>query len=182
MLEADSFTDNMSLVAARKQTAGRGQGSHLWHSEDGANLTFSIVLVPGERGISVSDRQLINSFVCPVICDFLEQEGVSAWVKAPNDIWVGDRKICGILIENIFKGSQVQGSMVGIGLNLNQKTFPADLPNPVSLTSLTGDTYNVKEELEKLHGFIAQCAKKTDTDEGRRYLDDIFNKYMFRLS
>ena len=150
MLEADSFTDNMSLVAARKQTAGRGQGSHLWHSEDGANLTFSIVLVPGERGISVSDRQLINSFVCPVICDFLEQEGVSAWVKAPNDIWVGDRKICGILIENILHGGYLGETIVGIGLNLNQTVWPQDLPNPVSLRELTGNEYPPEACLERI--------------------------------
>lgn len=150
MLEADSFTDNMSLVAARKQTAGRGQGSHLWHSEDGANLTFSIVLVPGERGISVSDRQLINSFVCPVICDFLEQEGVSAWVKAPNDIWIGDRKICGILIENILSGANIRASIIGVGLNLNQTVWPEDLPNPVSLKQLTGKSFKPDEVLARL--------------------------------
>lgn len=181
-----SDLDNLSVIAAVRQSAGRGQGDHTWCSEPGANLTFTVVLKFGPDGglrpLAASDSLLITEVITLALRLYLEEKGIEARIKWPNDIWVGDRKICGILIENIFKGSQVQGSMVGIGLNLNQKTFPADLPNPVSLTSLTGDTYNVKEELEKLHGFIAQCAEKTDTDEGRRYLDDIFNKYMFRLS
>lgn len=181
-----SDLDNLSVIAAVRQSAGRGQGDHVWCSEPGANLTFTVVLKFGPDGglrpLAASDSLLITEVITLALRLYLEDKGIGTRIKWPNDIWVGDRKICGILIENIFKGSQVLGSMVGIGLNLNQKTFPADLPNPVSLSLLTGETYDIREELEKLRGFIAQCAEKTDTDEGRRYLGDIFNKYMFRLS
>lgn len=154
MLEAGSFTDNMSLVATRSQTAGRGQGNHVWHSEEGANLTFSIVLVPGQRSLAVSDRLLINSFVCPVICSFLEEEAVLPWIKEPNDIWVADRKICGILVENILLGNHIAASIIGVGLNLNQTVWPDDLPNPVSLRQLTGKSYKPDEVLVRLdNGF-----------------------------
>ena len=90
-------------------------------------------------------------------------------------------KICGILIENILRGDEVGASIVGIGLNLNQTAFPSDLPNPVSLSLLTGRRYNPEKELVRFVRILSECAEKTNTAVGRRYLDRIFNKYMFRL-
>lgn len=142
--------DNLSIVAARTQTAGRGQGSHKWSSRPGENLTFSLLLRFGKGLLHARDEQIINDWITPVITDFLAGEGVEAWVKKPNDIWVNDKKIAGILIENILDGEYVSESIVGIGFNLNQTDWSEDLPNPVSLSQLTGKEYSPEAVLECL--------------------------------
>lgn len=163
LLSETDLTDILSVIAAEEQTAGRGQGSHSWTSAPGENLTFSLILnfeakagpyrfagLQFSGGLEAIKQQIINSLICPVICEFLRREGVEARVKLPNDIWVGERKICGILVENILRGTFVRYSIVGVGLNLNQKVFPAELPNPVSLTQLNGKNYKPEKVLSEL--------------------------------
>lgn len=143
--------DNLSIVAAKRQIAGRGQGDHTWCSEPGMNLTFSLLLLfSDDAPLNVRDIQEINVYITSVLLEFLRQEGVSAWVKLPNDIWVEDRKICGILIENQLDGHNVASTIVGIGLDLNQCEWPEDLPNPVSLKQLTGKEYPLELTLERI--------------------------------
>ena len=89
--------------------------------------------------------------------------------------------VCGILIENILHGAEIASSIIGIGLNLNQKDFPSDLPNPVSLTLLTGEPYDLEQELTGFLSILSECAEKTNTAEGRRYLDETFREYVFNL-
>ena len=176
--------DNLSVIAARCQTAGRGQGDHYWHSLPGENLTFTVVLKFGGEYLApllARDVLLITETVTLALRRYLLAKGVKARIKWPNDIYVGDLKICGILIENILRGDEVGASIVGIGLNLNQTAFPSDLPNPVSLSLLTGRRYNPEKELVRFVRILSECAEKTNTAVGRRYLDRIFNKYMFRL-
>ena len=176
--------DNLSVIAARCQTAGRGQGDHSWHSLPGENLTFTVVLKFGGEYLApllARDVLLITETVTLALRRYLLAKGVKARIKWPNDIYVGDLKICGILIENILRGDEVEASIVGIGLNLNQTAFPPDLPNPVSLSLLTGRRYDPEKELVRFVRILSECAEKTNTAVGRRYLDRIFNKYMFRL-
>ena len=176
--------DNLSVFAARCQTAGRGQGDHKWHSRPGENLTFSVVMKFGEGGLAplaARDMLLITETVTLALRRYLLRKRISARIKWPNDIYVGDRKICGILIENILQGPEVSSSIVGIGLNLNQTEFPPDLPNPVSLSLLTGRHYDTEKELELFMRILEECAVKTNTAEGRRYLHRMFERYMFRL-
>lgn len=180
-----SELDNLSVIAAEYQTKGRGQGDHKWHSRSGENLTFTVALKFGGDSqllpLDVKDSLLITEVTTLALRLYLANKGIEARIKWPNDIYVGDRKICGMLIENILDKSQVIASIVGIGLNINQTEFPADLPNPTSVKLLTGRDYSTREELELFCAYMAECALKTNTAEGRRYLDDIFNQYMFRL-
>ena len=138
------------VVVAEYQTAGRGCGSNTWESERGKNLTFSVLLHPTEIPADCQFR--ISEAVSVAICETLERwfrplspsdsspnsgEQVIT-IKWPNDIYVGDKKICGILIENQLRGRLISDSIVGIGLNVNQTVFRSDAPNPVSLAQLTG--------------------------------------------
>ena len=176
--------DNLSVIAARCQTMGRGQGDHTWHSRPGENLTFSVVLKFGSGGLeplAARDALLITETVTLALRLYLEERGVKVRIKWPNDIYAGDLKICGILIENILHGSEIASSIIGIGLNLNQKDFPSDLPNPVSLTLLTGESYDLEQELAGFLSILSECAEKTNTAEGRRYLDETFREYVFNL-
>jgi BirA family biotin operon repressor/biotin-[acetyl-CoA-carboxylase] ligase len=173
--------DNLSVVAAVAQTAGRGQGAHTWYASPGANLTFSILYRYGDVRVAVSDVLLVTQLTTLAIRDYLLGHGVEGRIKWPNDIWVADRKICGILIENILEESFLRESIVGIGLNLNERDWPADLPNPVSLSELTGKRYDVPSELARLEKEIRRRFALLGSDDGRKSLQEEFGKYMFRL-
>lgn len=138
-----------SVVYADVQTAGRGQPGNRWESEAGANLTFSTVLYPG--CIPASSQFLLSQVAALSVKETLERHVSGVSVKWPNDVYCGDRKICGMLIENDLAGSEIYCSIIGIGINLNQETFYSDAPNPVSLRQLTGKRYNREEEL---HAFL----------------------------
>ena len=123
--------DNLSVVAVRCQTAGRGQGTNSWVSAPGENLTFSVVLK--DLDISASEVVAISQITALSVVDFLSKHGIEAKIKLPNDIYVRSKKICGILIENSLCGNKIKWSIVGIGINVNQTIFPSSLPNPTSM-------------------------------------------------
>lgn len=145
MLQDPSLPE-FTVVYADYQTAGRGQPGNTWESEKGKNLTFSILIKPDF--IDVGEQFTITQLVTLAILDVLRPHCKTVSVKWPNDIYAGDQKLAGILIENSLKGSYIYNSVIGIGLNLNQKTFSAKLPNAVSLSKLTGKEHDVKKTLK----------------------------------
>ena len=176
--------DNLSVIAAREQTAGRGQGDHSWFSSPAANLTFSILFRFGEGfpvTLGSSDAVLVTQITTLAIRDHLLSRGIGSRIKWPNDIWTGDRKICGILIENSSMGGMVSSSIVGIGLNVNETGWPAGLPNPVSMRELSGKVYNLDEELLGLTERLRTRYEEAASQEGRRRLDEEFSLNVFRL-
>ena len=130
------------------QTAGKGQRGNGWESAKAENLLFSILLKPTD--ITAENQFVISQAVTLGIADYIKGKGITAKIKWPNDIYVGDRKICGILIENTVNGHSLVSSIVGIGFNLNQLSFSPAIPNPVSLSQLTDITYDLKDELLRL--------------------------------
>lgn len=183
--------DNLSTIAALRQTAGRGRGSHTWHSADGENLTFSILLkfsapdsLPGPDRLPpllARDQELITDISTLAVLSFLKSEGVTGRIKWPNDVWIGDRKICGILVENVLRGNYLDYSIVGIGLNLNQTEFSPDLPNPVSLKLVTGKSYDLKETLERFLAVYCDYTEMSSTQQGRSFLAGEFRNNVFVL-
>ena len=176
--------DNLSVIAAREQTAGRGQGDHSWFSSPATNLTFSILFRFGEGfpvTLGSSDAVLVTQITTLAIRDHLLSRGIGSRIKWPNDIWTGDRKICGILIENSSMGGMVTSSIVGIGLNVNETGWPAGLPNPVSMRELSGKVYNLDEELRALAWRLRTRYEEAASPEGRRRLDEEFSLNVFRL-
>ena len=174
--------DNLSIVAAVAQTAGRGQGSHTWYASPGENLTFSILYrFEGDCRVAASEVLFVTQLTTLAIRDYLLGHGIEARIKWPNDIWVADRKICGILIENTLEEGFLRESIVGIGLNLNESGWPADLPNPVSLHELTGKRYDIRAELLRLDKEIRRRFAQLGSADGRKSLQEEFGKYMFRL-
>lgn len=131
------------------QSAGRGQRGNSWEAEPGLNLTFSILLRP--RTVVASQAFAVSMLTAMSIADVIEAHiGKPVSIKWPNDIYVGDRKICGILIENTFTGINVERSIVGTGINVNQQQFVSDAPNPVSMVSLTGREYDLETLLAEV--------------------------------
>jgi len=149
-----SEIDNLSVVSALEQTKGRGQRGNRWSSQPGENLTFSLVVK--DFRIKANEQSAISQTTALSLTDLLSRHEIKARIKWPNDIYAGDEKICGILIENSLKGSEIDWSIIGIGLNVNQTTFPEDLPNPTSMKLCTGNSnpYNTREILEEFMGIF----------------------------
>lgn len=134
------------VVWADYQTAGRGQRGHKWSSDAGENLLFSVALEP--TFLPVTEQFLLSETVALSLADLLADYGIATKIKWTNDIYVGDKKIVGILIEHIYSGSCLAKTIVGIGLNVNQREFDASLPNPTSMALQTGLRYDLREVLE----------------------------------
>lgn len=136
------------IVAAHAQSAGRGQRGNSWEAAPGLNLTFSLMLRPGcvEAACQFRISQAVALGVAHVLDRMLP--GVEVSVKWPNDIYAGDRKICGILIENAVIGRSITRSIAGIGINVNQREFVSDAPNPVSMYMLSGREFELEPLLE----------------------------------
>ena len=126
---------NFSVIAAREQTAGRGQRGNVWLTEPGMNLTFSIVIKYEQLQVKMKavDQFEISEMTALSVIDLLAEYGIEARIKLPNDIYVGDRKVCGILIEHSLQGEHLSHSIIGVGLNVNQLIFDPSLPNPTSM-------------------------------------------------
>lgn len=158
-------------IATHCQTAGRGQRGNSWEAEPGKNLTFSILLRP--TAIEASRQFELSMIVALAVADTVAEElgnGATVDVKWPNDIYVDNRKICGMLIENSLNGRNISSSIAGIGLNVNQLEFRSDAPNPVSLVQLDGRQRALAPLLERLAGRIADdvaCYGATASEAGR---------------
>mgnify|MGYP002623542332 CR=1 FL=1 len=118
------------------QTAGRGQGSNSWESERAKNLLFSILYHPMD--IPANRQFTISMAISMAIVDALEEQIGDVSIKWPNDIYWRNAKICGILIENRLQGQTIKDSIIGVGLNVNQRKFQSDAPNPISLWQIHG--------------------------------------------
>lgn len=134
--------DNLSVVTALTQTHGRGQRGNSWSSAPGMNLMFSIVLK--DLNVRAYDQFVLSEIAALSVTDFLSLHGIKAEIKWPNDIYVRKRKICGILVENSCRGEWLSSSIIGIGLNVNQRNFDVNLPNPTSIVLETEE----KDELD----------------------------------
>ena len=177
-----SDIDNLSVLCAVEQTAGRGQGDHTWTSTPGENLTCSVLLrFEDIAPLRATDALYITKIITLAIVDYLAGLDIRARIKWHNDIYVDGLKICGILIENILEGEFVSESIVGIGLNVNQTIFPAELPNPVSIASLKGGRYDVKEVARALREKIVRRAGMLSIADGRNKLTEEFDSLVFRL-
>ena len=170
--------DNLSVVAAVTQTAGRGQRGNRWVSAPGDNLTFSLLLRP--EGLPVREVMAVTCLATLAVRDRLRDEGVPAVIKWPNDIYVGKKKICGMLVENGLEGTDVDWSVVGIGINLNQTEFPGEVLNPTSLKRLTGRSFELAPFLEKVCQEIGKRLPELDSPEGRKGLREAYERDLFQ--
>ena len=170
--------DNLSVIAAVKQTAGRGQRGNRWVSAPGDNLTFSLLLKPD--GLPAREVMALTCLATLAVRDVLRDEGVPAVIKWPNDIYVGKRKICGMLVENGLEGTDIAWSVIGIGINLNQTDFPGELMNPTSLRRLTGRKYDIVSFLEIICAGLEKLLPELETQEGRNRLRDAYEADLFQ--
>lgn len=167
-----------SVVVADFQTAGRGQIGNVWESEAGKNLMFSTVLYP--TCIPANRQFLISQIAALSVKETLDSYTDHVTVKWPNDIYWKDKKICGILIENDLTGTHIARSILGIGININQKTFISDAPNPISLKQITGQEYDttsiLKAVMQRIRNYYSLLKQGDITPIIQRYQNALFHK------
>ncbi len=165
-----------TIIWAIEQTKGRGHEGNQWESEAGKNLTFSVILYP--RFLDVEAQFLLSKMTSLAILDFLSDKIDRVTIKWPNDIYVLNDKIAGILIENSIIGSRFNHSVIGIGLNINQTRFISDAPNPTSLRLLTGIEFDLEESLlafsKKMEKRYTQLNNKKVKEINQEYLSNLF--------
>ncbi len=159
------------IVATHHQTEGKGQRGNTWESSPGKNLLFSLVLRP--TFLQVQKQFLISKATALAVCDMLITLASGVSIKWPNDIYIDNCKVAGILIENSFSTSVIDSTIVGVGINVNQNDFPDDIPNPTSLLIATGIEYNVEHLLKSFCSFFENRYQMLE----RRMVDTITNDY-----
>ena len=127
--------NDFAVVTAGHQTSGRGQRGNTWHSQPGKNLLFSILVRPGQT-LEASKQFVLSQAVALTIHDVMGYYGIEVQLKWPNDIYAGKRKLAGILLELDYSGAFVEQAIIGIGINVNQDTFPPMDKVPVSMKML----------------------------------------------
>jgi BirA family biotin operon repressor/biotin-[acetyl-CoA-carboxylase] ligase len=134
-------------VATNFQTAGKGQGIKSWMSNKGENILASFYFKPQ---IPPPQQIYFNYFFALTILEVLSQYIDNVMIKKPNDIYAGDKKIVGILIEHHIQGETLKYSVAGVGINVNQTQFAPALPNPTSLKLITGKEFSREKILEEI--------------------------------
>lgn len=166
------------VIVAERQTAGRGQRGHKWESEESQNLTFTLILEPT---FLAPERQfLLSEAVALGVSDMLEEYGITAQIKWTNDIYVSNRKVAGILIEHKLQGAGIARTIAGVGLNVNQMSFPSELPNPISMRQVRRFEFDREEVLESLIKHLMARYEQLRRGEEESLQEDYHN-HLYRL-
>ena len=174
--------DNLSVIAAMEQTDGRGQRGNRWLSRPGENLTFSLLLKFGPAPfppLPAPSFNRLNLLAAVAVRNFLRDEGCEAAIKWPNDLYAGGRKICGILIENGLGTAGIVHSVIGTGINLNQREF-GDLANATSLSLITGKQYDLHVALERVAACFEALLPALHEQEAYERLRQDYDAALFR--
>ncbi len=170
-----------TVIIANYQSEGKGYGSNFWESAAGKNLTFSITCFP--KFIEPSDQfvltQITSLSLLEVVSEVIRDKQVT--IKWPNDLYVADKKIAGVLIRNFVKSNEIDFSVIGVGLNVNQKIFHSDAPNPTSLFIETGQTFRTEEVLTKILQRFSAYMNNLTNQAQRDSINLQYVKNLYRL-
>lgn len=177
----DKISENNDIsdmvVVADYQTAGRGMDKNRWESEAGMNLLFSIALnvnfLEAEKQFKIS--QAVSVAIAETLSQFVDNKQL--FIKWPNDIYFGDKKLAGMLIQNTIEGRMMGVSIIGIGLNVNQIEFSKDIPNPISLKMISGRDFDLDNLLNLL---VSSIKTKVESLRDKENQNEINEKYVSR--
>lgn len=173
--------EDMTVVVADYQTAGRGQGTNTWESERGKNLLFSILVHPVMVPV---DRQFLLSMAGAIALKMaLSGYTDDITLKWPNDVYWKDRKISGTLIQNVVGQGHIRDCIFGVGIDVNQQEFHSDAPNPVSLYQILGKEVNRKKLLKEIIKSFEKCYELVVNgdyaDIAALYMDSLYRRHGF---
>ncbi|MEY2830034.1 MAG: hypothetical protein RIQ33_1892 [Bacteroidota bacterium] len=172
---------NETAIVAAYQTKGKGQRENKWESDDGKNILMSWICYPVL--IKADELFYLNKVITMALIQFLKHQfNIDAKIKWPNDIYVGDKKIAGILIENAIQGQFIKHAIIGIGLNINQEHFSDVISHKTTSTKIiTNKNFVVNEViihlLHQLHDSLEWLTTKRFQS-----LTDFYMKHLYRLN
>ena len=177
MLAKGEWPEGERFLYTGYQTAGRGQTGNSWESEADKNLLCSILLPPNKNlyflniAVGVAIIRVIQSVLS-------QRSGLYSVlsIKWPNDIYFGDKKVAGILIENAIIGNEIKYSIAGIGLNVNQTTFVSDAPNPVSLKQIRGQEYDIERLMSLLFETVQSVLNESEQEVWADYKAHLYRR------
>lgn len=175
LIDADTAQAGLTIVAD-VQTHGKGQRGRQWKAAPGENLLMSLIIIPRQP---LSEQFIFNAIVSAAIADVLQAQ-YPHWkvnIKWPNDIIVNDKKAGGLLIENVIRGNSWTYSIVGLGLNVNQESFPGELPYATSLKIASGKDFNIAALRDLIRHSILEATSE-DISPGAAM--GKYNTYLFR--
>jgi BirA family biotin operon repressor/biotin-[acetyl-CoA-carboxylase] ligase len=164
---------NGTVILADVQSAGKGQRGSNWYTEPGLNLTTSIYM--DSVNLSVKDQFYLSKWVAIVLIELLNKNGINAQIKWPNDIYVNNRKIAGVLIESQLSDLKIKSTIIGIGLNVNQKDF-----ENLNATSIIHEIGEFKSINEVLFSLIASLNSSIDLLLNQEFslIDEKYHSYL----
>jgi len=139
---------DITIIDTKEQTKGRGQKGNYWECEKDKNISVSFIIKP--INLKPEFQFYLSMSVSLAIVNFLKEFTSNVSIKWPNDIYIGYKKICGILIENSLQGDSINTAIIGIGININQTEFSPTIPNPTSLKIEKGVNFNLSELKQQL--------------------------------
>ena len=179
MAEKNDISD--TVVVAAHQTAGRGMDKNRWESEAGKNLLFSIALkinfLEAENQFKIS--QAVSVAIVETLQNIINSD--KFFIKWPNDIYFGDKKLAGMLIQNTIEGRMMGTSIIGIGLNVNQMEFSKDIPNPISLKLITSKSIDLDYLLNLLISGIKNSVESLRFESNQKEINEKYISKSYRL-
>ena len=150
LLFSTSFLSEYTVVTTPDQVSGKGQGENIWYSSPKKNIQFSLLLKPSFLLASQQFRlnMMVSIALVNALKELLPSQEIS--IKWPNDIYIGNKKVAGILIKLFVQREKIDNAIIGIGINVNEMNFPEDIPNPISLIQLSGKEYADQKVQNKL--------------------------------
>lgn len=182
MLNNEVNIEEGTVVCTHRQTAGRGQIGNKWESENDKNIAFSVLLRP--TFLPIREQFFISEItslaVVETLASFINSPLLSPSIKWPNDIYINDGKVCGMLIENTLMGSTLMSSVVGVGININQTKWISDAPNPTSLCLCCDKEFELDDVMDKvllrLEGLYEMLKAGKKEEIHSRYLSNIYRR------
>lgn len=175
----EGMAEHGMIVRADFQTKGKGQLANLWLAEESKNLLISAII--DTREFAIEKQFFLNAATCLSVAEMLmtNYNIPHVSIKWPNDIYAGDKKIAGILIENSLRGSQWTNAVVGIGLNVNQAVF-SDLNRATSMFNQTQEKQKVKSVLKNLLKILNKHFLKIGNNEDALF--EAFNQNLYKVN
>ena len=158
------------------QTAGRGQAGNSWESEKGKNLLFSSLL-RYDNLVATEQRRLsmlVSVAICQTLANYISEGNLT--IKWPNDVYWNNKKLVGILIENILQSANVAYTIAGIGVNVNQTEWLSNAPNPISLKQITGNDYDIETLLCEILQSLRNWEQCSTSELKKAYMQHLYRK------
>ena len=180
LIENKDYAEGL-VITTDYQEKGKGHGNNTWESQKGQNLLFSLLLKPSfiEPSGQFALTECISLALVRSLKKIIPEKTIT--IKWPNDIYIDNMKVGGILIQNTIRGNEIANTIAGIGLNVSQLTFPSELPNPISIRQVTGHEHNRDEVLQTILREIGEIYSRMPEAGYHKLMRSDYHENLYRF-